>query len=293
MYYNMSLLDSDNRLEVFVNAGRNRKDHYIPQSYMWGFVDPLREHLGQPLWHFDVEMRTWKERSTREIGYRFGFYDYTVAYMGEETADIAFGELERTFPKVREAILEDGFDSWVNYRDFLLSYAQMMRARSLLFFEEQQAEGKNLRALVVEKVSEDRRTIHVKSMTPDSLPDAFVRNWSLNNMRAEIEKGPGWLNDFNWVLRYSDSVSLPFIVSEAALVLEGHHSDAIAAVRDKDALLFFPLCWQACLVGSRQYITNRTDKFAEADMRRIQNTFRQTARKFVLAPLPLSFDAVG
>lgn len=46
--------------------------------------------------------------------------------------------------------------SWPNHREFLLRYIQMMRAGPLLFFEQKEAEGKTLQALVVEEVSPDR-----------------------------------------------------------------------------------------------------------------------------------------
>jgi len=36
------------------------------------------------------------------VGYRHGFYEYTVAEMGVETADMAFAELENRFPKIRK-----------------------------------------------------------------------------------------------------------------------------------------------------------------------------------------------
>jgi Protein of unknown function (DUF4238) len=123
------------------NALRNRRDHYIPRSYLRGFIDPQRESLPRPLWHFDVPGRVWSERSPREIGYRYGFYDYMTEQVGTETADTSFAALENLYPQIRAALLEDNFDNWREYLDFLLCYAQMMRARSLLFFENLQLEG--------------------------------------------------------------------------------------------------------------------------------------------------------
>jgi|SRR6266480_2074619 len=49
---------------------RNRRDHYVPQSYLRGFIDPLRLNSHQPPWHFDVHQNVWSERGTREIRYR-------------------------------------------------------------------------------------------------------------------------------------------------------------------------------------------------------------------------------
>ncbi len=112
------------------------------------------------------------------MGYRHGFYDYTTREIGLEAADAAFGELERIFPKVRRELIERNFENWKDHRDFLLRYVQMMRARSLLFFEHQYAEGRNLRAWVIEEVSPDRRSVKVRSIIPEPLPDGLIRNWS-------------------------------------------------------------------------------------------------------------------
>lgn len=267
----------------------NRRDHYLPQSYLRGFVDPARLNLQQPLWHLDVPNLLWSERSPREVGYRLGFYDYATSAIGEEPADKIFGEFERTFPFVRRELISTQFAQWKTHREFLLRYMQMMRARSLLFFEHQQAEGKNLRAWVVEEVSPDRKSVKVRSMTPEPLPDEFIRNRAIAEMRAEIQKGAAWLNDFNWALRYCDSPVSPFIISEIPFVSRGQQAQAADALKDPETLLFFPLCWQACLIGSRQFFEVETDKFGVQDMLTVQKMYRESAKLFVLSPSKLEY----
>jgi hypothetical protein len=268
----------------------NRRDHYIPQGYLRGFIDPERRDLPQQLWHFDKINGVWSKRSPKEVGYRYGFYDYTVAEMGVETADMAFAELERTFPKIRKELLRNNFKGWKSHLDFLLRYVQMMRARSLLFFENQQREGRNLKAWVVEEVSADRMSVRVRSMTPEPLPEPFIKNWTITNMRSEIAKGAAWLNEFNWALRFCDSTALPFVASELPFMVHGTHSNAADAVRDPESLLFFPLCWQVCLVGSRQFFTTETDRFGDEDMRRFAKMYRESAQLFVISPRRLDFS---
>ena len=152
------------------------KGYYIPQSYLRGFVDSVRWGLERPLWHLDVPNNVWSERSPSEVGYRYGFYDYATAEIGLETADDAFAVLESRYPRIRRTLIEHHFNNWKEHLDFLLCYAQMMRARSLLFFERQQAEWTKTRAWIVEEVlPEDGRSVKVKSMTPESLPAAFIR----------------------------------------------------------------------------------------------------------------------
>ena len=269
----------------------NRRDHYIPQGYLKGFIDPRRKDLPQPLWYFDKLNGVWSQRSPREVGYRHGFYDYTVAEMGVETADMAFAELENTFPKIRNELIRKDFKPWKEHLASLLCYIQMMRARSLLFFENQQKDGRNLRAWVVEEVSADRMSVRVRSMTPEPLPEAFIKNWTITNMRNEIAKGAGWLTQFNWALRYCDSPVHPFVATEQPLFSEGPpHENLADAIRDPEMLLFFPLCWQACLIGSRQFFDRETDRFGDQDMRRFAKVCGDRAELFVISPSRLDFS---
>src|SRR5271154_2031250 len=201
---------------------KNRRDHYLPQGYLRGFIDPARRDSAQPLWHLDILNGLWTERSPREVGYRNGFYDYSTNQIGHETADSAFAELEHNFPRIRAEIIANGFRNWKDHRDLLLRYIQMIRARSLLFFDQKKVEGSALRAWTIEEIRSDRRSVRVRSITPEPLPGAFIRNWTITEMRGEVRKGAAWLNDFNWALRYCDSPVSPFIVSEIPFVSLGH-----------------------------------------------------------------------
>lgn len=108
-------------------------------------------------------------------------------------------------------------------------------------------------------------------------------------MCEEIEKGPAWLNDFNWCLRRCDSPELPFIISEQPLMAYGPHSQLLEALRDPETLLFFPVCWQACLIGSRRSFDVETDRFGNEDMRRFQRMYRESAELFLLSPTKIDF----
>jgi hypothetical protein len=254
---------------------------------MRGFVDPVRWGLQQPLWHLDVPNNIWSERSPAEVGYRYGFYDYASAEIGLETADDAFAELESRYPRIRRSLIEQQFGNWREHLDFLLRYAQMMRARSLLFFEGQEAEWSKAKGWIVEEVLPDGKSIKVKSMTPEPLPAAFIRNRTIVEMREEVKKGAAWLKTLNWCLRYSDSPASPFIISEIPFVCRGRSSDLAEALQDSETLLFFPLCWQACLIGSRQFFDKETDRFGRADMHTTQKMYRDCAKLFVLSPTRL------
>lgn len=252
-------------LEPQSEMKKNRRDHYIPQGYLRGFINPWRLQNPRPLWFFDVPNSVWSERSPREICYRPGFYDYATQEISE-TAEEDFRDLENTYPQVRKSLLKSKFENWQEFLEFLLCFMQMMRARSLLFFEETQREGKDLRAFTIEEVSSDRMSVKLRSMTPEPLPDHFIRNWTITKMREEIDKGASWLMNFHWCLRYCDSPDTPFVISEAPLMASGRSENAIDIFRDRDALLFFPLCWQACLIGSVARFDQETGRFGEEDM---------------------------
>lgn len=268
---------------------RNRRDHYLPQSYLRGFVDPSRWNRERPLWYFDVPNARWLERSPREVGYRQGFYDYATVEIGAESADAAFAHLEGTFPRIRRELLDSNFQNWNRHLDFLLGYAQMMRARSLLFFERQYAEWKNTKAWVVEAVYPETNSVKVRSMEPEALPETFIRNRTITQMREEIGKGAAWLNEFQWALRFCDLPSDPFVISEVPFICRGRHAMLADALRDPETLLFFPLCWRACLIGSRQYFHVQTDRFGPEDMQTIRTMYRESARLFLISPTELQF----
>jgi hypothetical protein len=272
-----------------VSSKRNRKDHYIPRSFLRGFIDPSRWSLQQPLWYLDVPNNVWSERSPGEVGYRYGFYDYATAESSLETADAAFAMFEGRYPRIRRSLIENNFENWTEHLEFLFKYAQMMRARSLLFFERQRAEWSKARGWIVEEVLPDGKSVRVKSMTPEPLPETFIRNRMIVEMREEIKKGAAWLKDFNWCLRYCDSPSAPFVISEIPFVCRGRKSDLAETLQDAETLLFFPLCWQACLIGSRQFFDKETDRFGNEDMHTVQKMYRESASLFVLSPTKLDF----
>jgi hypothetical protein len=99
------------------------------------------------------------------------------------------------------------------------------------------------------------------------------------------------MKDFNWALRCCDSPLSPFVVSELPVVLLGPHASAIESFREAESLLFFPLCWQACLIGSRQYFDVDKEKFGDHDMAVVQKMYMASAKAFVVSPQPIKLDA--
>jgi hypothetical protein len=149
----------------------------------------------------------------------------------------------------------------------------------LLFREQKQVLGKNLVAWEIEEVYHDRNAVKLKSMIPSPVsPPTFVRNRAITEMRQEIQKGADWLKDFDWALRHVDSVNDPFIISEIPFVALGK------PIPHPDTLLIFPLCWQACLIGSLRPFNVKTDRFSSDDIQKVRQVYRDTAKLFLLSP---------
>ena len=254
-----------------------RRDHYLPRGYLRGFIDPARQHEQRPLWHFDVLKNFWSTKSVKQVGHRPGFYDYATNEAGLEPADVTFRELENSFPSIRQQI-ETDFDTWETHLDFLLRFAQMLRARSLLFFEQQKQARQNTPTWTIKEVLNDS-TVKLESMTPKPPPESFIRNRSILDMQEQIKNGAAWVSDYNWVLRYTDSVEEPFVISEGPFIATGQQGPD---------MLVLPISWRACLFGSKDnHGQARTGKIDLDVLRKVRGVYRRGAKLYVISPRKL------
>jgi len=74
----------------------NRRDHYIPQGYLKGFIDPRRKDLPPPLWYFDKLNGIWSQQSPGEVGYRNGCYRKKISKPCLTEARTAIRELTKS-----------------------------------------------------------------------------------------------------------------------------------------------------------------------------------------------------
>lgn len=274
-----------------MSTQKGRRDHYLPQGYLRGFIDPAREKEPQPLWKLDIASRKWAERSTKQVGHVKGFYDYA----GEEAEleclpapDETFLELENEFPFVREKLLllrKKAFRNWTTHLPFLLRYMNMLRARSPLYFAQKEAEGRATPTWTVAKV--DGNKITLTSMEPSPPPAAFIKNRTISSMREDIQESAS-LWDLNWALRYTESVSEPFVTSEGPFLAEMMPGVSEAdALQHPDTLLYFPVCWQVSLFGSQRRFDLGTDKLGSHDMSVARRKYRLFAQDFLISPIKL------
>lgn len=256
---------------------------------MRGFIGPSRASRFRPLYCFFTDTQRWKDKSPSEIAYGEGFYDYADGTDSSTAThpDSAFARLEREFPLRREEMAADTFAGWETHRDFLLDFMQMMRARSPLAMQEQEAEARRVRAATITGANPDERRLTVDSLELRPLPEHAVRNFTISRVLQEVQAGASWMNQLDWCLRYTDNENDPYCTTDQALFLIGTVKDpqiTMEFLHHPDTVLIFPLCWQACLFGS----TRKFDKsYDRADPRQLQSLRRDQKRyanRFVVSP---------
>ena len=269
---------------------RNRKDHWLPRGYQRGFVGPSRASRFRPLWCFFTHTQNWEEKSPSEIAYGEGFYDYAdgTDYSTATHPDSAFAHLEREFPLRREDMSAGRFANWEQHKDFLLEFMQMMRARSPLAMQQQEAEARNLRGATITEVHPDGRTLTLDSPELRPLPEHAIRNITISRMLQQVQAGASWMSPLDWCLRYAEKEDDPYCTSDQALFLIGTVKDpqiTMNFLNHPDTVLIFPLCWQACLFGSTRRFDKSYDRAHPVQLRSIRSDQKRFANRFVVSPV--------
>ncbi len=269
---------------------RGRLDHLLPQGYLNGFTDPS---IPGQLFVYDIRKQLWFESGTTRVAAIRGFYDYSHGSDPDTTADEAFREFEEKFPNVVRELVGKGFSSWQEHLDFLLGYAQMLRARTELFREQDLAQARQATMVRVKEVFQDPKTgqtaIRYEPLTETGAElETLLRNMSITKMRGEIDKGAAFFSKMYWCLRVTGDRSDPVITGDNPVIVEGQAPTLGAALDDPRTLVFFPVCWQACLVGSPGSFKVDTDSFHACDLRRLRSRYLRTDGRFAYSPTRVS-----
>jgi hypothetical protein len=54
-----------------------------------------------------------------------------------------------------------------------------------------------------------------------------------------------------------------------------------------ETLIVFPLCWQACLLGSRVPFDVKTERFSSGDLRIMRRKHADKAKRYIVSPVKL------
>ena len=262
---------------------KNRRDHYLPVGYLKGFIDPARISLDRPLWCWEVEKRKWAKKSPKEVGYKIGLYDFAIDPVDAEHADITFNRLEDEFPVLRDKLVRTQFRGWVQYLPFLCTYMQMIRARSPLYFLQKKVALATTRVHQITSVDPNQNRVTLDSMEGRLMTGAEKHNHTLSLMRTEIQRGVDWMGEFQWTLRTTANPEDPVTTGEQPLTVRADWQRP-EPLKQVDSFVFFPLCWQACLVGNRLPFPRDIEPFASDKLRAYRRIVLDGAREFVVSP---------
>lgn len=249
---------------------QGRRDHFIPQGYLRGFIHPKRQNRPKPLWVLDVRRQKWSEKSPSQIGWERGFYDYTPGSNPDATADDAFRRLENDFPVIRERIRNEGYELWTLHRSVLVEFAVMMATRSPLFRQH---------------VTSQKRP----NLATDSAGNGATKDLAITLMRKEMLRRPHHWKKYHWVLRYTEAPENPFVASDLVVGMTSSAPTFAEAAQNNDFWLSCPLSWDMCLIGSSLPLdTMRTAPLQPEHIANLQTQMKRQAINFVASPTQLA-----
>jgi hypothetical protein len=269
------------------NPPRNRKDHYVPQAYLRGFIDPARGKNDRPLWCLNKWRNQWERKAPKQICHAIGMYDFSNDTIEAEHADVTFKKMEDLFPSVLASLKATHFADWKKHFDFLLNYMQMIRVRSPQFFVEQ---GRELAEATVATITSVDHTAN--KITYDNLrhlSEAEVHDFTLTKMREEFKKGATWMANFHWQIRTTFDPIDPVTTSEAPMFVKGVKTNPERAMTmdiltDEGSEVWFPLCWQAALVGRTQPFDTDRISFGQEELIELRHIIAEMAPQYVISP---------
>jgi hypothetical protein len=272
-----------------------RKDHWLPQCYMQGFIGPSRKDEPRPLYCFEKETQQWRAVSTKEIGQGEGFYDYAEGtdYDAVTHPDSVFGRLEKQWRSKRELMGRDKFASWARHKDLLIEFMHMLRARSPMAMEEQRTVVSSYRVATITEIfphptDPNLTGVKVDTMTPYPMPAPAVRNTVIGQMLADVQASVLWPKNMDWCLRYTEDENNPYAATDQAVIVQGTlPAQAVTpeVLAHPDTLVIFPLCWEACLFGTPLKFDVSYDRADPQQPLSIRTEQKQRCDRFVISPI--------
>lgn len=116
-----------------------------------------------------------------------------------------------------------------------------------------------------------------------------LHDFTLTKMREEFKKGATWMTDFHWQIRTTSDPRNPVTTSEAPLFVKGVKTNTeramtMAILTDAGSEVWFPLCWQAALVGRTQPFEADRVTFREVELDELRHIITEMAPQYVISP---------
>jgi hypothetical protein len=107
-------------------------------------------------------------------------------------------------------------------------------------------------------------------------------------MRADMQAVPQYFFDFDWCLRSTTDPNRPIITADDAIRLEGPDPTKSDPLKHLDTVIYFPLCWQACLIGRPHAQIPKNKAFSPSRLRELQGKYLASRCRFVYSPIELA-----
>jgi hypothetical protein len=181
-------------------------------------------------------------------------------------------------------LIASAFRDWKEHLEFLIDYMNMLRARSPLFFAQVTRTNRQARFATIIAVNHEGRQLTLDSLEGKPMTETWVRNRTLVAMREEIEKRSQaeWSAGLNWCVRSTDSLNEPVITAQHALVTIGPPNPG-----SDGAIHYFPICWQACLIGATFKFEVETDAFNPAWLKDLHRIYMANETDFLVSAQPI------
>jgi hypothetical protein len=122
--------------------------------------------------------------------------------------------------------------------------------------------------------------------TGQDLKTAY-RDLSISKMRADMQAVPQYFFDLDWCLRFTSDSKRPIITADDAVRLEGPDPTKADPLRHLDTVIYFPICWQACLIGRPHVQMPKTKVFSWARLGELEGKYLASLCRFGYSPVRL------
>src|ERR1039458_3158052 len=107
-------------------------DHYVPQTYLRGFVDPQEEGSPEPLRVFTKLRHTWSRKSTKSVCAFRGFETHSDPQIESDLRKMLWAG-ENSWPAVLAELRKGDFGGWAAQLPLLINFMALLSLRSPLF----------------------------------------------------------------------------------------------------------------------------------------------------------------
>jgi len=243
-------------------------DHYVPQTYLAGFIHPGERTHGKALHVFHRLRNRWERKSTRQVCYFPGLESHSDPQITQTLSKVLWSG-ENHWPTVREGVRAYGYRQWRKQLDPLLRFAAYLSLRSPLF---------RLRFLA-------KHALPVVDLNDKCNQDA-----ALEAVLQEALALLGLLNGLEWSLHVASTVDLPVMTSDHPLVLTDlafERRGFDVAIAKGNYAITFPIAWDCCLVGAKQQGRESIVPLGAESTLQLWHATASTAFEVVISPVEL------